>query len=148
MNRSVVLDTHILIAYVRGALGGDGRSDSLLGVLRAAEDDRGLLVSAATFWEIELIRRNPRNDLQALPPTDALVWSLRAKGVTTVPVTPELAVAAVRLLDEGFHKDPMDQFITATAIMEGSVLATHDQAIRTWAENTGKPELALTGSTR
>lgn len=142
MKRSVVLDTHILIAYLRGALGGDGKPKTLLRVLRSAEDERSLLVSAATFWEIELIRRNPRNDLRALPPTDSLVWTLRSKGVTTVPITPELAVRAVRLLDEGFHKDPMDQFIAATAIAEESILATRDRAIRTWAEERGMPELA------
>lgn len=145
MRRSVVLDTHILIEYVRGVLRGDGKPDSLLGVLRAAEDDGGLLVSAATFWEIELIRRDPRNNLQALPPTDALVWSLRSKGITIASITPELAVTAVRLLDEGFHKDPMDQFITATAIVDKSTLATRDQAIRAWARDVGKPELAPEG---
>jgi len=36
----------------------------------------------------------------------------------------------------------MDQFITATAIKEGSILATRDRAIRRWAEENGKPELA------
>ena len=137
-----MLDTHILIAYVRGTLGGDGKPDSLLSVLRAAEARRGLLVSVATFWEIELIRRNPRNDFQMFPPTDALIWSLRSKGVITAPVTPELAVQAVRLIDNGFHKDPMDQFITATAIMEDTVLATRDKAIRDWAKRTGRPHLA------
>ena len=142
MRRSVVLDTHILIAFVRGALSGDGKPGSLLGVLRAAEDAGGLLVSAATFWEIELIRRDPRNDLRVLPPTDALIWSLRSKGVTTVPVSPELAVQAVCLLDGGFHKDPMDQFITATAIKQGSILATRDKSIRDWATKAGRPHLA------
>ncbi|MCY4370483.1 MAG: type II toxin-antitoxin system VapC family toxin [bacterium] len=142
MKRSVVLDTHILIAYLRGTLGGVGKPSSLLRVVTSAEADRGLLVSAATFWEIELIRRHPRNDLRALPATDDLVWLLRSKGVATAPITPELAVRAVRLLDEGFHKDPMDQFITATAIKEGSILATRDRAIRRWAEENGKPELA------
>ncbi|MXW59954.1 MAG: type II toxin-antitoxin system VapC family toxin [Acidimicrobiia bacterium] len=142
MTRPVVLDTHILIAYVRGALDGDGKPGSLLGVLRAAEDKGGLIVSAATFWEIELIRRNPRNDLRALPPTDALIWSLRSKGITTIPVSPELAVQAVCLLDDGFHKDPMDQFITATAIDQACLLATQDSAIRAWAEAHGKPHLA------
>lgn len=142
MKQSVVLDTHILIAYLRGALGGKGKPGSLLRLLRAAEDDRGLMVSAATFWEIELIRRDPRNDLRALPPTGALIWLLRARGVATTPITPELTVQAVRLLDEGFHKDPIDRFITATAITEGSTLATRDRAIRKWAERNGKPELS------
>lgn len=141
MKRSVVLDTHILIACLRGTLSGDGKPGSLLRVIRAAEADRGLVVSAATFWEIELVRRHPRNDLRVLPATDALIWLLRSKGVATVPITPELAVRAVRLLDQGFHKDPIDQFITATAIEEGSILATRDQAIRTWAEENGRPEL-------
>ncbi len=140
--RPVVLDTHILIAYVRGELGERARADSLLGALRAAEDRGGLLVSAATFWEIELIRRDPRNDMAALPATDALLWMLRSKGVRTIPVSPELAVQAVRLLDVGFHKDPMDQFITATAIAEDCVLATQDRLIRAWAEAQGSPRLA------
>ena len=62
--------------------------------------------------------------------------------MATIPVSPELAVQAVCLLDEGFHKDPMDQFITATAIGQDCVLATRDKAIRDWAEKTGKPRLA------
>jgi len=142
MRLSVVLDTHILIAFLRGSLVGGGRPESLLDVLRAAEDDGGLLLSAATLWEIELIRRNPRNDLRALPPTDALISLLRSKGMTIIPISPELTVQAVCLLDDGFHKDPMDQFITATAIRQDSILATKDQAIRQWAANTGKPHLA------
>ncbi len=142
MKLSVVLDTHILIAFLRGALVGSGRPGSLLDVLRSAEDDGGLLVSAATFWEIELIRRNPRNDLRMLPPTDVLVWSLKSRGVIPVPISPELAVQAVCLLDDGFHKDPMDQFITATAISEDCLLATKDKAIISWAKNSGKPQLA------
>ena len=141
MSRLVVLDTHILIAYVRGTLGDRGKAGSLLDVLQKAEEHRGLIVSAAAFWEIELIRRNPRNDLNALPPTDAMIWSLKSKGVAVVPVTPEIAVQAVRLLDEGFHKDPMDQFITATAISEDAALATKDRAIRKWATELGRPKL-------
>ena len=141
MKRTVVLDTHILIAYLRGAIKGGTRPDSLLGVLRGAEASRGRTVSAATFWEIELIRRNPRNNLRALPPTDALIWTLKARGVAISPSTPELAVQSVSLLDKGFHKDPMDQFITATAIAQKSILATHDRTIRTWAEQNGEPAL-------
>ena len=141
MSKLVVLDTHILIAFVRGTLGDGGKAGSLLYAVREAEENRGLVVSAATFWEIELIRRNPRNDLRALPPTDALIWSLRSKGVAAVPVTPEIAVQAVCLLDEGFHKDPMDQFITATAISENAALATQDRAIRQWAIKSGAPRL-------
>ena len=145
MKRTVVLDTHILIAYLRGDLGDGRESNSLLRVLREAERNRGLLVSAGTFWEIELIRRNPRNDFRALPRTDALIWLLRSRGVVTAPITPELAVNAVHLIDIGFHKDPMDQLITATAIAEGSLLATYDRAIRAWAERNGQPELAPMG---
>ncbi len=141
MSKPVVLDTHILIAYVRGTLGDGGKAGSLFDALREAEENRGLVVSAATFWEIELIRRSPRNDLSALPATDALIWSLRSKGVATVPVTPEIAVHAVCLLDEGFRKDPMDQFITATAISENAALATQDRAIRKWAAEFGAPRL-------
>ena len=144
MSGLVVLDTHILIAYVRGSIADGGKAGSLLGTLQEAEENRRLVVSAATFWEIELIRRNPRNDLSALPATDALIWSLKSKGVSTVAITPEIAVQAVCLLDEGFHKDPMDQFITATAISENASLATQDRAIREWATKFGAPHLTPT----
>ncbi|MYB10774.1 MAG: hypothetical protein F4129_04200 [Acidimicrobiia bacterium] len=89
-----------------------------------------------------MIRRNARNDLRALPSTDDLVWSLRPKGVKTIPASPELAIQAVYMLDNGFHKDPMDQFITATAIDQHCQLANQDLAIKAWAEVHGKPQLA------
>ena len=46
------------------------------------------------------------------------------------------------MLDNGFHKDPMDQFITATAIDQHCQLANQDLAIKAWAEVHGKPQLA------
>lgn len=141
MSGLVVLDTHVLIAYLHGSIADGGKTGSLLGTLREADENRCLVVSAATFWEIELIRRNPRNDLSALPPTDALIWSLKSRGVSTVAINPEIAVQAVCLLDAGFHKDPMDQVITATAISENASLATQDRAIREWATNSGAPRL-------
>jgi PIN domain nuclease of toxin-antitoxin system len=42
-------------------------------------------------------------------------------------------VIALHQLPEGFHGDPADRLIVASALAHGLVLATHDQAIRTSA---------------
>jgi len=50
-------------------------------------------------------------------------------------------VYAVQLEDEGFHKDPMDRMIVATALQGGFQLATADAQIISWANHTGRLEL-------
>ena len=50
-------------------------------------------------------------------------------------------VYAGQLEDEGFHKDPMDRMIVATALQGGFQLATADTQIISWANHTGRLEL-------
>ncbi len=61
---------------------------------------------------------------------------LLQSGLREVPIDGQLLVEAVLLMDSGFHKDPVDQMIVATAILAGMTLATFDREIIAWAAKT------------
>jgi len=63
---------------------------------------------------------------------DVLTWirhALTARRIVLVPLTPEIAVAATSM-PEGFHGDPADRLIVATAQTLQASLVTKDQRIR------------------
>jgi PIN domain nuclease of toxin-antitoxin system len=120
------LDTHALIWLAEGhpQLGDRARqfADQAL-----AHD--GLGVSAITFWEIAMLHQQGR--IQLLRPVAAWRQRLIDHGVREWPVTGEVGIAAVTLLD--FHPDPADRFVTATALLYGATLVTADDRILAWS---------------
>lgn len=100
-----------------------------------------MAVSAATFREPEVKRRKTLRDLSLLPPIRGLRSAVLAEGLREVAVSGSLWVEAVSLVDEGFHRDPADQLIVATAIRYGYQLLTRDRQILGWAERTGRVAL-------
>ena len=135
----ILLDTHILIWIVTA----DSRRLSPAGMeeIDDAVVEANAAVSAATFWEIEVKRRKSRSNLPPLPPVKNLRTAVLERGLVEVPVSGDLWLDAVGLLDEGFHPDPADQIIVATAIGHGWELATMDRRITDWANRTGHPVL-------
>ena len=57
-------------------------------------------------------------------------------GLLEIPIDGEFAVMSVLLMNSGFHRDPADQLIVATAMRTGMKLATFDGAIQDWAPRT------------
>ena len=57
-------------------------------------------------------------------------------GLREIPIDGEVAVESVLLMNTGFHSDPADQLIVATAMLAGMRLATTDQKIIGWAQRT------------
>ena len=57
-------------------------------------------------------------------------------GLRIIPVTARTAIESSLLGTSGFHGDPMDRFIAATAIVGGHSLVTADRQITQWAERT------------
>ncbi len=135
----ILLDTHILIWVVTA----DSRrlSPAVMEEIDDAVVEANAAVSAATFWELEVKRLKPRTNLPPLPPVKNLRTAVLERGLVEVPVSGDLWVDAVGLLDEGFHPDPADQIIVATAIRHGWELATMDRRITDWANRTGHPVL-------
>ena len=87
-------------------------------------------VSAVTFWEIAMLAERNRLALGC----DAAQWrsDRLANGLRELPLHGTEAVRAVALESEGFHRDPADRFIVATALLGGHTLLTNDREILAW----------------
>lgn len=122
----IVLDTHALIWLSEGApkLGPGAR--------KLADDalaDEALAVSAISFWEVAMLRRRGRIELNQ--PVGAWRSGLLEVGLLEIGIDGELAVTAAELAD--FHEDPADRLIVATAARLGATLVTADRRIRDWS---------------
>ena len=86
-----------------------------------------------TFLEAARLHWDRRVDL-GMPP-DAWRRRLVDRGLREVPLTGRMAVVAAGLeARHGFHGDPADQMVTATALVRGGTLVTSDRAILGWAK--------------
>ena len=120
----ILLDTQILI-WMRTA-------DARLGRRARGRIDRGLqqgdlAVSGISFWEIAMLQEKGRLEVRQ----DVAAWrrSLLRDGLVEVPVDGAVGIRATRLA--GFHSDPADRLIVATAL-EGHRLLTADRRILDW----------------
>ena len=63
------------------------------------------------------------------------VWmrqALARPGVTLIPISPDIAITAGQLGQQGFHGDPADRLIVSSALQLGVELITKDRNIRTF----------------
>jgi len=81
-----------------------------------------------SFWEVTMLANRGWITIH----DDVSSWREKVLrlGVTEIPVTGEVAIAAVQLSD--FHHDPADRLITATALVNGATLLTADRRILRW----------------
>ena len=127
----IVLDTHVLVWLAEGDPSLGTRARKLAD--RALLDDE-LTVSAISFWEIALLQERGR--LQLVQPIVAWRTRLLGWGLTEIPVTGEIGIAAMTLAR--FHKDPADRLITATALLNGAFVLTADKRILQWSGKVKK----------
>ena len=124
----ILLDTHILIWWVEGS----GRLSTDAG---AAIAERGpAAISPISFWELAALVERGRVEVDR----DLTRWSrdlLAGGGVEIAELTPSAAIAAALL--PGFHGDPADRLIYATARELGVPLVSKDQEIRRYAGRHG-----------
>lgn len=120
----ILLDTHIWLWWLLG----DG---ALSKAERAAMDNfaasNSLTVSWVSIWETEMLERKGR--IQLLPDFETWIRAAIKPEIITVVSADTEVVLAQRQLPELFHGDPADRLITATSILSGYELATHDQRI-------------------
>jgi len=119
-----LLDTHVLLWLRTG--------DARLGNLALREIDRAwqigeVAVSAITFGEVALLHQKSRIAFSG----DVSLWRREQleQGLVEVPVDGDIGVRANSLV--GFHGDPADRIILATAL-DGHRLLTGDQRILAW----------------
>jgi len=124
----ILLDTHVLFWMANDSKRLSRRAREAIREARQEQGrhNAGIAVAAITLWELAWLAQNGR--IAVSGSVESFVRELAAR-VILRPLTPEIAVLAVRLPGE-FPKDPADRLIAATAMVEGMALVTADTAIR------------------
>jgi PIN domain nuclease of toxin-antitoxin system len=90
-----------------------------------------LRIAAISFWEIALLASRGRIVLGK----SIGLWldeALADPGLTVDPLSPQIAIESFAL-PGGFHRDPADQLIVATARVTNATLMTRDRRILDYA---------------
>lgn len=121
----LVLDTNALVwAFAGGPVLG-GRAARLIDEAVAGGDAH---VSAISFWELALkIRKGKLTLARTIAEWRADVLRL---GVRETAIDGTVGIAANEL--QGFHDDPADRLIVATAMGLGASLVTSDAKLLSW----------------
>ncbi|MBU6183023.1 MAG: type II toxin-antitoxin system VapC family toxin [Verrucomicrobia bacterium] len=116
-----LLDAH---AFVWLASDQNALSPAALGAIK--KDRESLFISVVTCWEIALLHKKGRL-LLPLPPNEFVEKAALHHGVQDLPLTREIAMAAVALPE--IHNDPFDRILVAEALHHGCRLVTKDETI-------------------
>ena len=121
----LVLDTHALVWLDEGnpRLGAKA-----LQTINKALASGQLCVASISFWEIAMLVRKKRLDIQI----ELDVWriELLQNGLREIPLQGSTALRAGQL--QAFHCDPADRMIVATALENSATLITADRKILDW----------------
>ena len=119
----IVLDTHIWVWWVHG----DARlGEKQVKWLEENEAD-GLGISAISCWEVAKLVEYGRLVLPC-PVADWFAQALAYPGIRLLELSPHIALESTQL-PAGFHRDPADQIIVATARVYDCPLLTVDSKI-------------------
>ncbi len=121
----IVLDTHVLIWFAED-VPDLGRRAAALAEEALSSDD--LAVSAVSFWEIAMLARKGRLNLADGP--TAVRRRVLENGIREIAIDGAIGISAADLT--GFHGDPADRIIVATALANDATLITADRPIRRW----------------
>lgn len=92
-----------------------------------------LLLSAASAWEVALLWKLGRIELQDSPAV-FIPAALQALTITPLPIGFEAAIAAATL--PLIHRDPFDRILVAEAMKSGLTILSKDQTIPRYGATT------------
>ena len=118
-------DTHYWIWLQSGVEGEFSARTRNAADLAAAEGS--LLLSVISVWELGMLEAKGRIRLNS-PWEQWVEEALATPGLTPVPVTQKIALDSSRF-PGGFHGDPADRIIVATARRMGARLLTRDEKL-------------------
>ena len=119
-----LLDTH---AWVQRA-GGVALPPLAEETMRVAEGE--LALADISLWEVAKLVELDR--LEMAVSLDEFFQTAITPELRVLPITPAIAAKVAQLESLGFHKDPADQLIVATALVHGLRLISNDTLIRQW----------------
>ena len=120
----IVLDTHVWVLFVSNP---ELLSKRAKRSLDTAMEEKGILISSISAWEVALLVAKKRLRL-TLGVTDWIAKSEALPFITFIPVDNSVAIKSVNL-PQPLHSDPADRIIIATAISMGAPLVTKDKKI-------------------
>jgi PIN domain nuclease of toxin-antitoxin system len=127
---SHLLDTHILVWWRTAPERLSAAQNRALLELEKRGQPAG--ISAITLWELAMMVARGRQEINV--PLDYWLEEIENHPMLEVlPISATVAAESVRLTD-GFHKDPADQIIVATARCHSLHLLTADERIRSWGK--------------
>lgn len=119
----IVVDTHIWIWWVHG----DSALPAAARKLLDSSEQTGIGVSAISCWEVAKLVEYQRLTLPC-PIFDWIELALAYPGVRLLDLSPRICVESTQL-PGGFHRDPADQIIVATARILNAPLVTLDHKL-------------------
>ena len=132
----LVLDTHALVWLDEG---NPRLGKKALQTMDRALASGQLAVASISFWEIAMLVRKKRLDIQM----ELDVWrmELLQNGLQEIPLQGSTAIRAGQL--QAFHGDPADRMIVATALENSATLMTADKKILDWDKLQQKIDASL-----
>ena len=124
----IVLDTHALIWWVSG--NQNHLSADAAAAIQAELQGGRIALSSISAWEVAMLVNRGRLALSM----DVSTWLAVVEDIEAIafiPVDNEIGVKAVEL-PGGFHKDPADRLIVATARKLAVPVVTADDKIRNY----------------
>jgi len=120
----LLLDTH---TWLWLATGDERLPVPARRAIERQEASGSLYVAAISLLEIANMSRRNRVILP-LPLEEWLTRALSEAGIALLDISPRIA-AETALLPEGFHGDPADRLLVATARVQNLALCTHDKEL-------------------
>lgn len=127
----ILLDTHVVLWWQAGG----GRLSQRAARELARTDT--ILISPIPCWEIATLLAKGRIGLDREVYTWIRDLFSSNDRITPAPLSPQAAVGAALLGQQGFHGDAADRFLYATAREFSVPLMTKDEQIRQFAEQSG-----------
>ena len=118
----IILDTHIWLWWVDSSSRLTARLEQLILEHQISQ----LGVSIFSCWEVAKLVEKNRVEL-SYPVDEWLNYAIAYPGVQLLPLTLPIIVQSTQLA--GFHNDPADQIIVATAKVHNCLLLTVDEKI-------------------
>jgi PIN domain nuclease of toxin-antitoxin system len=122
----IALDTHVWVWWIHNH---PSLPDSAKKLIQQHEAT-GIGISAISLWEVAKLSQLGRLALP-IPIAEWFTHALAYPGIVVVELTPQIVIESTQL-PGGFHKDPADQLIVATARVLECELITQDARIKSY----------------
>ncbi len=119
----ILLDTH---TWIWSHSATNLLSDEVMKLIRTTRTDQRAIASIS-IWEFAMMVTRGRITLK-IDPKRWLKNSIDTSGLQVIELTPEIAMESCSL-PGGFHRDPADRIIVATARTHNLTLLTKDRKI-------------------